>query len=128
MDNEINFTPTANIWLDENDILHMELLPKAVLTLAAVQHNTEVVRRISNGKPRPVFIDIIEIGGITREARQYSAGEGVNEVLTALAILIGSPVTRTLGNIWFGINKPIFPARLFTSKDEALEWLRNFLP
>ena len=127
MKSEMMQTPTAQIWLDEDDILHMKLLPKAVLTLPEVKDNTEVVHQLADGKRKPVFIDISQIGGISREARQYSAGEGVNDVLTALAILISSPLTRALGNLWFGINKPMFPSRLFTSEDEALAWLRNFL-
>ena len=103
----------------------MILLPRAVLTLPAVMHKTEVVHRLADGRRKPVFIEISQIGGITREARQYSAGDGVNDVLTALAILINSPVARALGNLWFGINKPIFPSKLFTSETEAIDWLKE---
>lgn len=127
MSNSIIETHTAKIWLDGDGILHMEVLPKAVLTLPAVQENTEVVNQLAQGKRKPVFIDISGLVGITRDARSFSAGEGVNNVLTALAILIRSPLARTFGNVWLGINKPVFPARLFTSRDEAIEWLKGFL-
>ena len=120
-------TQTAKIWLDEDGILYMEVLPKVVLTLSAVVENTDVVQRLAQGKRKPVFIDITRLAGITPDARNFSAGEGVNDVLTALAILIGSPLARAIGNLWLGINKPIFPSRLFTSKEDAIEWLRGFL-
>lgn len=104
----------------------MKLLPGITLTLSEVKTNIEVVRQLSGGKRMPLCIDISQIGSITREARQYSAGESVEEVISALAILIGSVMTQVLGNLWLGINKPVFPSRLFTSRDEAMRWLRNY--
>ena len=42
--------------------------------------------------------------------------------------LIRSPLARAIGNFFRGLNKPLFPTRLFTSEPEAMAWLRSFLP
>jgi hypothetical protein len=48
-------------------------------------------------------------------------------VESAAALLIGSPLTRAIGNFFMGLNKPLIPTRLFTSETEALAWLKGFV-
>ena len=72
-------------------------------------------------------MDITEIDGMTREARQYFAGPETAKVESAAALLIKSPLTRAIGNFFLGFNKPLFPTRLFTSTEEALLWLKTQL-
>jgi hypothetical protein len=45
-----------------------------------------------------------------------------------VALLVGSPMSRAIGNFFIGLNKPLIPTRLFVSEPEALAWLRGFLP
>ena len=49
-------------------------------------------------------------------------------VSAAVALLIGSPMSRVIGNFYLGFNRPQTPTRLFTDTDEAEAWLRTFLP
>jgi hypothetical protein len=55
------------------------------------------------------------------------AGPEGLKVSQAVALLMGSPVSRVLGNLYLGLNKPPIPTRLFTSEEEAKVWLRSFL-
>jgi len=120
-------TKTSQIWLDAEGILWVRLLPRAILTLPEAEKNTAIMQKLADGIKRPVLTDMRQIGGITREARQYSAGEAVQQVNRALAMHVYSPFTRSLGNLWLGINKPAFPSKMFISEEEAIAWLKGFL-
>ncbi len=41
-------------------------------------------------------------------------------------LLIGSPVSRVIGNFFMGLNKPIYPTKLFTDPQKAIRWLQTF--
>ena len=45
----------------------------------------------------------------------------------SVAVLVDSSVSRVLGNVFLGFNKPAYPTQLFTSEDEAVAWLKGFL-
>ena len=65
--------------------------------------------------------------GMSRDARVYFAGPQTAEVESAAALLIHSPLGRAVGNFFLGLNKPLFPTRLFTSESDALAWLSSFV-
>ena len=44
----------------------------------------------------------------------------------ATALLTSSPVSKTIGNFFMGLNKPLSPTRLFTNSDKAIQWLHTF--
>ena len=74
-----------------------------------------------------MLVDLTHCKAISREARAYYAGEQAAKSGLAAALLIGSPLARAIGNFFMQINKPIFPARLFTSEAQALAWLKSFV-
>ena len=80
----------------------------------------------SQGISYPCLFDMREVRSITKEAREYLADEG-SKFVKAGALLIGSAVTRALGNIFLTINRPPVPTKLFTDEKEAKEWLKQYL-
>jgi hypothetical protein len=81
----------------------------------------------SGWKRRVKFVDLTKVTAIHREARLYFAGEETAKVQSAAGLLIGSPLTRAIGNFFMGLNKPLIPTRLFTSEAEAIAWLKGFV-
>lgn len=77
------------------------------------------------GEPYPCLFDITRVKQSTKEARDYLANEG-NELVSASAILVSSPVLRMMANFYIMVNKPIYPTRMFTNRDSAIEWLSQF--
>ena len=73
------------------------------------------------------MVDISKIKSVTREAREYFAGEKASEVAKSIAIIVSSPVSRVIGNFLIGLNKPSYPIKLFTKVKEAEDWLKQFL-
>ena len=127
MKSEMIETRTSQFWLDEGGILWIKTLPQAYYTLADAQKNVAIMHQLAGDQKRPVLVEMKEIKGMAGDARAYSAGDAVVSITSALAMVIGSPLGKVLGNLWLGINKPSFPTRMFNSETEALAWLKSFL-
>jgi len=79
----------------------------------------------AGGRSYPSLFDITRIKQSTKGARDYLAKEG-NALVTASAILIGSPMLKMSANFYIMVNRPQNPTRMFTSKKSALEWLEQY--
>ena len=122
------FTRTGRHHLDERGFIHSIILPGAEQTLADAQENVRVSLELGGGRRRPVLVDLRQIKSQTREARDYYGGEESGLCFNAAAVLVGSPVSRLLGNFFLGFNKSAHsPLKLFTSEQEAIEWLMTFI-
>jgi hypothetical protein len=118
---------TARFWTDAEGILRVEALAGVDQTLDDAKEQIELHRRDHAERPRPILVDIRKIRSVSREARAYYAGYAAAEIYSAAGFLVESPLSRALGNFFLGLNKPMFPSRLFTSEAEALAWLRQYL-
>jgi len=113
----------GNIWLDDNNIIRYVITPGMDETLDDLIEVIKAIDEIRNGNVYPLLGDIRGAKSITREARQYAEK---SIVATASAILVGSPVSKVLGNFVIRIHKSKIPVKLFTSEDEAINWLKGF--
>ena len=114
----------SKIWLGEDGIIHIVILPNAELSQADAKANVVAVDQISQGKKQPLLVDIRQAKAMDREVRrEFASATNV----TATALLIASPVSRVIGNFFIGLNEAAVPVRLFTSEAEAVEWLKGFL-
>jgi hypothetical protein len=48
-------------------------------------------------------------------------------LVKAGALITGSAVNKTIGNIFLSIDKPLVPTKLFTNEESARQWLREYL-
>jgi hypothetical protein len=76
----------------------------------------------------PVLIDLSGVVGMDREARTLFSGPPTASLSTAAAIITASALSRVVGSLMIGLNRPTFPARLFTTDVEARKWLLKFPP
>jgi hypothetical protein len=128
MQSEEIFTRTGRHRLDRRGFIHSTILPGAEQTLDDARENVQASMQLGGGKRRPLLVDIRQIKSQTREAREYYGGEESGACFSAAAVLVGSPVSRLLGNFFLGFNKSVHaPLKLFTSEEEAIEWLQTFL-
>ena len=115
-------------WDDENNIVWGKL-NTAPQTLGTARDNIDAQERIRDALNRPktrVLIDMRQTTRITREARQYYAGERTASIQRATALLISSSVTIVIANFFMGLNKPLSPTRLFSESGPAIAWLKGF--
>jgi hypothetical protein len=126
MDNE-EIVRVAKLWLGEDGIVRIIHVPGAEVTLEDVKETMAAYLKIYKGKKRPLFVDTKTMKSLAREARKYYAGDEAANVASAAAIIVGTPVSRVLGNFYLGLSNPHLPSRLFSSEDEALKWLKGYL-
>ncbi len=116
-------TPHLNMWIQDG-ILFCVYADETTLDLKLAKHVVELRLQCCEGLSYPIVVDVRGIKSIDQAARQFLAGEGLIGV-TAGAMIVGSPLTRFLGNIFMLINKPTVPTQLFGNEREACEWLKS---
>jgi hypothetical protein len=124
---EVIQTRTQRGWLRADGILQFECLPGAEMHLADAEENNKTALYLTGGRALPALINIINIKSISKEARDYYSSDATKEAESAVAMLLGSPVSRVIGNFFLGLNRSVVPTRLFTSELEAIQWLKGFL-
>lgn len=118
-------TQTARIWMRPDGIAHASIIKGAEQKCGDIQENIAHVSELSRGKKVPLLMDIRESKGVDREGSRYAASEEVGKHITGMAVLVMSPFSRVMGNLWLRTTKPHFPTRLFTSEEDAIEWLKS---
>ena len=126
MEKEI-ITRTSKIWLGEDGIIRWTCLPLKEEVLADAIENVEAASKISKDKKSPLLVDLRNLKSVDRKARAYYAGDEAAKVFRACVLLIDSPISKIIGNIFLNFNKPKYPVKLFTSETDAIEWLKGFV-
>ena len=115
-------------WDNENEIAWGELFANQT-TVELAKKNVDAQERLRDSMNKAkirVLIDMTSVTEISKEARDYFANERTASIQRATALLIGSPVSRVIGNFFMGLNKPFSPTRLFTDPHKAIQWLHTF--
>ena len=111
----------------ENGIMHGIYGQGVVIDLELIRTGVKERLELSQGKSYPIFVDGREIKYWTLEARKYGSSPEALEGALAFAILINSPIIKTIVNWSYKIYPPkSIPLRIFTDKDKALQWLKQF--
>ena len=127
MEREEIVTRVSKVWVGEDGIARVIHVPGAEPTLEDAKETMAAYLKVSKGKRLPLFVDTKKMKSMSREVRLYYSSDEAARVASAVAIIIETPVSRVLGNFFLGLNNPRLPSRLFTSEQEALEWLKGFL-
>jgi hypothetical protein len=110
-----------------DDILHVVLLPGNVITLDIAIDIVKQRLAYIEGKSYPILLSGEGLREIKKDARDHMSKEGQTGVLAG-AILVHSVYTEFFGNFYLKVNAAEIPSKLFTDKQEALEWLNQFKP
>jgi len=114
-------------WLGDDCICYTAVKPDAVIELEDALENTAAIKKISKDSVYPILVNLKTIRSITKEARDHFSMRNRTPGVTAIAFLIKSPSSRIIGNFFLGLNKPVVPTKLFTDKEDAIEWLKRFI-
>lgn len=109
----------------ENGIFYMYYKRLELLEINIAKVIVQDRITFKKGISYPSLFDIREIKQSTKEARDYMANKG-NDLVLASAVVVSSPVLRMMANFYIMVNKPKNPTRIFTDKDDAVEWLSQF--
>lgn len=114
-------------WMGKDGIARTCVKPGIDITLDFAIENTKIVTSFFTHKKFPILIDSRGIKSMSYEARRHFSAQGRETKTNAFGIIIGSTVSRVLGNFYLGINKPVVPTKLFDNEEEATKWLEQFL-
>jgi hypothetical protein len=111
--------------LDPRGFVFTRVRSGAQIQLQDAKDNTAKVIEVSGGSNYPILVDLREIKSISKEARDHFSMRGRKPNVTAIAMLVSSPLSRIIGNFFLGLNKPTVPTRLFTSEEEGILWMKR---
>lgn len=120
-------TSVFTTWLDASGICMTVVKKNGVIGLSEAQENTEAVEKVSNKKILPLLVDLRDIKSINKQARDHFAMNKRRAGVSAIAMLIKSPVSKVIGNFFLGINMPSVPTQLFNSEEKAISWLKQYI-
>ncbi len=127
-ENGIVETRTVRLWVGEDGIVRVRYFENIEETLEDAIENIQALGDLVGDRLNVVFFDYSNVKSQTRECRQYYASEATARVVSATAILVTSALSRVIANFFMGFNKPKHPTRIFISEEEAVTWLKSFLP
>jgi hypothetical protein len=120
-------TRTARIYRREDGIFLAVEMPVDTYTVAEAQENVSALAALAGGEPVLLIVDVRRARALSKEARSYFTGPHAGRLLRGLALWIGSPTSKVIGNFFISLSRPAVPVRLFTSEDEAAAWLKGLL-
>jgi hypothetical protein len=96
----------------------MAVLEDAAATL-------EAMAQLTGGRRSPLLVDIRDTGPQTRPARLEYARRG--DLVSAVALIVGTPLSRMAGNLFINMSRPPTPRRMFDNEASAVAWLQKFV-
>jgi hypothetical protein len=116
-------TRICSFTLDERGFVCARLDRGASLQLEDAREAMEATWLVAGQRRRPVLVDMRHLGQQSRETRLYFVSEEAVSRYSAVAILVGSPVSRVIGTFFLRLAAHQRPTRLFSDESEAVAWL-----
>jgi hypothetical protein len=116
-------TRICSFELDPRGFVHARLDPQAYMQLEDAREALEMTWKVAGERRRPVLVDMTHLRGESRAARQYFVSEEAVEKYSAVAIVVGSPVSRVIGSFFLRLGDHKAPTKLFGDEQTAVRWV-----
>ncbi|MDQ3190652.1 MAG: hypothetical protein M3Q58_03585 [Bacteroidota bacterium] len=113
------------IWL-ENDILFLQYKKGADVEIEDIYEYNQIINELGEGKRFPMLIDARLGSSVSPEARDFAASPESANLKLASAIVVNTFSNKLIANFYINFNKPVIPVKVFSSINEALDWLKQF--
>jgi hypothetical protein len=113
------------IWLRPDGIVQIVWFPRTLVALADANAAVEGLAKIGGGKPRALLVDMRDTGAQDRATR--AAWTSRSDLQLATALIVGTPLSRVMGNVFINMSRPRIPTRLFHNEASAVRWLLKFV-
>jgi len=117
--------PKFRMWLRPDGIAQLVWAPRVAIVLEDATATIEAMAQLTGGRRSPLLVDMRDTGPQDRATRAVWARPSVP--LSAVALIVGSPLSRMMGNLFISANRPTTPTRLFNDEASALAWLQAFV-
>ncbi|MBI4946289.1 MAG: hypothetical protein HY840_07805 [Bacteroidetes bacterium] len=120
-------TRTAEIFKDDDGIIHICILNGVCIDMEDAIDNFLVVRNLSQEeKSIKKLIDGRADWSIDIAAKRFIAGKDVQGKTIARAVVLKSLFKRALCNYFIRLHKIKSPTKIFTDYDAAIKWLKEY--
>jgi len=117
---EINI-PEALIQLRSDGIIHVHYKKNTTVDVETQRVMRDIFRQMAPGKKLPYIFSASSGVTITKEARENS--NVPDSPIGAYAIIANNLAYRLVANFYLKVNKPVIPSKLFSTIEDALEWI-----
>lgn len=118
-------TAVADVSAEPDGLIVLRFDQDCRITESAAAEVAAAHVALASGSRGPVLVDMRGVLSADRGTRELAAGPDVSAVTARLAILVGNPVTRVLGNFFLRVSAPKYPTRIFNDETLARAWLRE---
>lgn len=118
--------PAFRVELRADGLLVYHPAPGLVLTYPLARQVLAEGLRIVDA-PKPTMVLMQDMARVDREARALFASDEYISLCSQTALVVGSPVSRVIGNFFVGLNRPKYPCKIFEEPVLAAAWLRGFV-
>jgi hypothetical protein len=98
--------------------------PGVLISLEDAREATDALAELSGGQPSPLLVDIRAARTQDRHARAVFVSR--IELVSAVALLVSTPLSRMMGNFFIAVSRPMVQTRLFDREAPAAAWLAGF--
>lgn len=113
------------MWLPPDGVVRLDWVPHVPSGLEDAIAAIDAMTELTGGRAAPLLVDVRLAGPQDRAARMEFIRR--HEVVSAVGLVVGSPLSRMMGNFFVNVNRPKAPTRLFDDEDAALRWLGAFV-
>lgn len=121
-DSRVITQPKFRMWLRSDGIVQMTWISQAANDLEDAIAAISAMSELTGGRRSALLVDLHDSGQQTRPARVEFARRG--DLVSAVALIVGTPLSRIMGNFFLSVNKPPYPVRLFDDEASGLAWLQ----
>jgi hypothetical protein len=117
--------PKFRMWLRPDGIVQVVWVPGTTALLKDATATLEAMAQLTGGRRSPLLVDMRDTGPQDRPTRAEWTRR--SDLSSAVALIVGTPLSRMVGNLFIRMNKPQFPVRLFDNEASAVAWLLEFV-
>jgi hypothetical protein len=116
-------TALADVYAEADGTVVLRFRPGSLVTVETVPEVIRAHVAVARGAKQRTLADVSGLKFADLESRQMAAGPEVAAVTSRMALLVGDPVSRILGNFFLRVSRPLYPTRIFTDEASARRWL-----
>lgn len=113
------------IWLRPDGVVEITWAPHVPSDLTDARLVIDAMSELTGGGPAPLLVHTEDAGPQSRDARMEFVRR--QEIVSAVALIVGNPLSRMMATFFINVSRPDVPIRLFDDQAVALAWLKEYL-
>lgn len=112
------------IWLRPDGVAEIVWAPHVPSGLEDARAVIAAMSELTGGRAAPLLVHTTDAGPQDRDARMEFVRH--QEVVSAVALVVGNPLSRMMATFFINVSKPEVPIRLFEDEVVAASWLAGY--